>query len=178
MYKALIPLVFTISLAFAQGFINPIIPGFNPDPSITRKGDDFYLATSSFEYFPGVPIYHSKDLVHWTLIGHALHRESQLDLSKAQSSQGIYAPTIRYDSLTDKFYMTTTNVYEWNHGGDNFYVTADDPAGPWSDPIIVRPPGEDKDWWYDPDLYFEGDKVYYSREEGTAFDGVIVLAEN
>ena len=75
---------------------NPIIQGYHPDPSVCRVGDDFYLVNSSFEYFPGVPIYHSKDLVNWELIGNVLDRESQLPLKGTTSWLGIYAPTIRY----------------------------------------------------------------------------------
>ena len=77
-------------------FRNPVIPGFYPDPSLCRVGRDFYLVTSSFEYFPGVPIFHSRDLVHWQQIGHVLSRKSQLDLAGVASSGGIYAPTLRY----------------------------------------------------------------------------------
>src|SRR6476646_4443914 len=84
-------------------FDNPILPGMYPDPSICRVGDDFYLAASSFEYFPGVPIFHSRDLVHWRQIGHVLTRASQLDLAGVYSSGGIYAPTLRHHD--GRFYM-------------------------------------------------------------------------
>ena len=106
----------------------------NPDPSICRVGADFYLVTSSFEYFPGVPIFHSRDLVNWTQIGHVLTRERQLDLAGVYSSGGIYAPTLRHHA--GRFYMITTLVGSPNHGG-NFFVTAEDPRGPWSDPIWI-----------------------------------------
>ena len=136
-------------------YANPIIPGFNPDPSICRVGDDFYLATSSFEYFPGVPIYHSTDLVHWKMIGHALGRPSQLSLDDSECSGEIYAPTLRYHDGT--FYMVTTLV----GGPGNFIVTAKNPAGPWSEPHwIAKSPG------IDPSLFFEDDgKVYMSGNE-------------
>ncbi|GAB2762447.1 glycoside hydrolase family 43 protein [Streptomyces bullii] len=111
-------------------FANPVIPGFHPDPSICRAGDDYYLACSSFEYFPGVPIFHSRDLVHWTQIGNVLDRLSQLRLPlDTPSSAGIYAPTLRHHD--GRFWLITTNV---NDGG-NLLFTATDPAGPWSDPI-------------------------------------------
>ena len=114
------------SVKYNETYTNPVIPGGFPDPSICRVGDDYYTVHSSFEYFPGVPIFHSKDLVHWKLIGYCLTRKSQLPLHKMRYSGGIYAPTIRcHDGL---FYMITTNV----DGGGNFYVTAKDPAGPWS----------------------------------------------
>ncbi|HOP97113.1 MAG TPA: glycoside hydrolase family 43 protein [Verrucomicrobiota bacterium] len=136
-------------------FRNPILPGFYPDPSICRAGDDYYLVTSSFEYFPGVPIFHSRDLVHWRQIGHVLTRKSQLNLEKRQSSHGIFAPTIRYHEGT--FYMITTHVY----GGGNFYVTATNAAGPWSDPVWLDREG------IDPSLFFDDDgKVYYTRQVG------------
>ena len=131
-------------------FRNPIIPGFYPDPSVCRVGEDYYLVTSTFEFFPGVPVFHSRDLVHWEQIGHALTRTSQLPLREAPPSGGIYAPTIRYHEGV--FYMVTTNV---SYGG-NFYVTATDPAGPWSDPIYVDQAG------IDPSLLFDDDgKVYF-----------------
>ena len=130
------------------GYSNPVIPGFNPDPSVCRVGDDYYLVTSTFQYFPGVPVYHSKDLIHWKQIGNCLTRKSQLDLKNANCSGGIYAPTIRYHDGT--FYMVTTNV----SGKGNFFVTTTDPAGEWSDPIWLEQGG------IDPTLYFEDGKTY------------------
>jgi alpha-N-arabinofuranosidase len=123
---------------------NPILPGFYPDPSICRVGEDFYLVNSSFAYFPGIPISHSRDLVHWEQIGNVLDRPSQLPLEGAGISRGIFAPTIRYHS--GLFYVVCTNV---DHGG-NFVVTAEDPAGPWSEPVWLRDaPG------IDPSLFFD-----------------------
>jgi alpha-N-arabinofuranosidase len=129
-------------------FHNPIIPGFYPDPSICRVGKDYYLATSTFEYFPGVPIFHSRDLVNWRQIGHCLTRASQLNLEKAKPSAGIYAPTLRYHG--GLFYMVVMNVSI----GRTFIVTATDPAGPWSDPIYVQTGG-------DPSLFFDDDGKCY-----------------
>ena len=133
---------------------NPIIPGFHPDPSICRAGDDFYLANSSCEYFPGVPIFHSRDLVHWEQIGHVLTRPSQLNLDGVKASAGIYAPTLRYHDGV--FYMITTLVGQGAH--KNFFVTAADPRGPWSEPMLLtNAPG------IDPSLFFDDDgKVYYT----------------
>ena len=136
-------------------FANPILSGMNPDPSICRVGADFYLVTSSFEYFPGVPIYHSRDLTSWTQIGHVLAREGQLDLTGVYSSGGIYAPTLRHHA--GRFYMITTLVGTPKRGG-NFYVTADDPRGPWSDPIWIDKEG------FDPSLLFADGEVYYLRD--------------
>lgn len=151
--------------AAPQTYTNPVIPGFHPDPSICRVGNDYYLATSSFEYYPGVPIFHSRDLVNWRQLGHALHRPSQIDLSGLRSSQGIYAPSLRCHDGT--FYMITTNV-----GKDgNFYVTAKDPAGPWSEPIKIR---EGNDAGIDPSLLFDTDgKVYFTRHGGGERGGVV-----
>ena len=123
---------------------NPVIPGFYSDPSITRVEDDYYLVTSTFEYFPGVPVFHSKDLVNWKQIGHAIHRTDQLP-----DGLNIFAATLRYNDGI--FYMITTNI----GGKGNFFVTATDPAGPWSDPVWVNVPG------IDPDLFFDDNgKVY------------------
>ncbi|MBH1941130.1 glycoside hydrolase family 43 protein [Mobilitalea sibirica] len=144
---------------------NPILPGFYPDPSICRVEDDYYLVTSTFAYFPGVPIFHSKDLIHWKQIGNILDREEQINLTKAEHSGGIFAPTIRYHKGT--FYMITTNV---SHGG-NFIVTATDPAGPWSNPYFIK--GAEG---IDPSLFFDDDgKCYYTgtreRREGAKYFG-------
>ncbi|CRZ35303.1 alpha-N-arabinofuranosidase [Herbinix hemicellulosilytica] len=144
---------------------NPILPGFYPDPSICRVGSDYYLVTSTFAYFPGVPIFHSKDLVNWKQIGNILDRREQIELSGVRLSQGIYAPTIRYHDGT--FYMITTNV----SGGGNFIVTAKDPAGPWSDPYFIE--GAQG---IDPSLFFDDDgRCYYigtkKRREGGKYYG-------
>lgn len=141
----------------ARQYTNPILPGFYPDPSICRVGSDYYLVTSSFEYFPGIPIFHSRDLVSWRQIGHVLTRPSQLALSGVESSQGIFAPTIREHAGT--FYVVSTNV----SAGGSFLVTARDPAGPWSDPIWVR----EGEFTMDPSLAFTSDgRVLYLRHSG------------
>jgi beta-xylosidase len=126
-----------------SGFRNPIIPGFHPDPSVCRYGDQYVLVTSSFTYFPGVPVFRSPDLINWTQVGSALDRESQLDLSgtAAWSSGGVFAPTVRYHD--GQLWMVTT-VFNGT-GMETFFVTAADPAGPWSDPIPVAVVGIDPD---------------------------------
>jgi xylan 1,4-beta-xylosidase len=111
----------------------PVISGFHPDPSVIRSGEDYYLVTSSFEYFPGVPLFHSTDLTEWTQIGHVLSRPSQLDVSAARPSGGVYAPTIRKHG--GRYWMITTNVSD---GPGQILVSAADPAGPWSDPVRIR----------------------------------------
>ncbi|GAA3661388.1 glycoside hydrolase family 43 protein [Lentzea roselyniae] len=111
----------------------PVIPGMHPDPSVCRVGEDYYLVCSSFEYFPGIPVFHSRDLVNWTQIGNALDRTSQLLLTaETPSSAGIYAPTLRHHD--GRFHLIVTSV---SHGGGNMVFTATDPAGPWSDPIML-----------------------------------------
>lgn len=136
---------------------NPVVAGFFPDPSITRRGDDYYMVMSSFSYTPGLPILHSTDLVNWQLIGHALNRSSQADMAGMQVSRGIFAPTIRYHDGT--FYLITTVVDK----GGNFILTATDPAGPWSDPIWL-PEVEG----IDPDIFFDDDGKVYISHNGEA----------
>ncbi|MER6069660.1 glycoside hydrolase family 43 protein [Streptomyces sp. NPDC001817] len=126
---------------------NPVIPGFHPDPSVCRMDDDYYLVCSSFEYFPGIPVFHSRDLVNWTQIGNALDRPSQLRLPRDMpSSGGIYAPTLRHHD--GRFWLIVTNVGD----GGNMLFTATDPAGPWSDPVrLPGVPGIDPDLAWDED---------------------------
>jgi alpha-N-arabinofuranosidase len=129
-----------------QYYRNPVIPGFHPDPTICRVGEDYYLAVSSFTYFPGVPLFHSRDLVNWRPLGHVLTRPSQLPPAAQAHSEGIYAPTLRHDGK--RFYLITTNV----GNGGNFMVTADQIDGPWSDPVFLQDaPG------IDPSLFFDDD---------------------
>jgi hypothetical protein len=133
-------------------FAEPIIPGFYPDPSVCRVGDDYFLAASSFEYFPGVPIFRSRDLHHWEQIGHALTRRTQFRLRGGGASRGIYAPTLRHhDGL---FWLITTNVNDYT--GGQVLVTATDPAGPWSEPVFI--PGA---VGIDPDLTWDDDGTCY-----------------
>jgi xylan 1,4-beta-xylosidase len=136
-------------------FRNPILAGFYPDPSIVRVDEDYYLVNSSFAYSPGVPIFHSKDLIHWKSLGSILISPKQLPLEKQRTSRGIYAPTIRYhDGL---FYLITTLV----DVRGNFIVTAKNPAGPWSEPILLPEIGG-----IDPDIFFDDDgKVYIAHNE-------------
>ncbi|MBN2501451.1 MAG: glycoside hydrolase family 43 protein [Anaerolineales bacterium] len=146
---------------------NPIIPGFYPDPSICRVGEDYYLVTSTFEFFPGLPIFHSCDLVHWRQIGHVLDRPSQLPLDGVRYSRGLYAPTIRYHDGT--YYVINTLVDGKKEKG-NFIVTATDPAGPWSEPYwLADAPG------IDPSLLFDDDgRAWYTGNREPAqveFDG-------
>lgn len=164
MMKKITILSFAVSICCslcAQKYHNPIISGFHPDPSICKVGDNFYLVNSSFQYFPGVPIYNSKDLIHWKQIGNVLDRPSQLPLNGASSWLGIYAPTIRYSDGI--YFMITTNV----GNGGNFLVTAANPQGPWSEPIWLEQQG------IDPSLYFENGRCYMVSNP----DNTITLCE-
>ncbi len=144
---------------------NPIMPGFYPDPSICAVGGDYYLVNSSFAYFPGLPVMHSRDLLHWEQIGNVLDRQSQLPLENAGLSQGLFAPTIRYHK--GLFYVICTNVTR----GGNFVVTAENPEGPWSEPHFLKDAGG-----IDPSLFFDEDgKCYYigthPNPDGCRYDG-------
>lgn len=134
----------------ADTFKNPIFPGFYPDPGIIRVGEDYYLVHSTFSYFPGVPIFHSKDLVNWRQLGHILDRPEQLDLDGLGVSRGIFAPTINHHEGI--FYMVTTLI----DNGGNFVVTATDPAGPWSNPVWLPQVNG-----IDPSLFFDDDDKAY-----------------
>lgn len=135
---------------------NPILRGFHPDPSILCVGDDYYIATSTFEWFPGVQIYHSKDLVRWELIAHPLSRRSQLDMIGEDNSCGVWAPCLSYDNGT--FYLIYTDVksfigtFKDTH---NYLVTAQNIQGPWSDPVYLNSSG------FDPSLFHDRDGRKY-----------------
>lgn len=145
---------------------NPVLPGFFPDPSAIRVGEDYYLVTSSFEYFPGVPIFRSKNLADWEQIGHVLTRKEQIDLSQRRSSMGIFASTLRYHE--GLFYLVTTDVM----GIGNFFVTASDPAGPWSDPIRLPYGG------IDPSLMLDDDgRVFVTVQNGSGEESHIIQYE-
>ncbi|MEM9305545.1 MAG: glycoside hydrolase family 43 protein [Pseudomonadota bacterium] len=133
---------------------NPVIAGFAPDPSIERVGEDYYLINSTFEYFPGIPVFHSRDLVNWTLLSYALSDPAAVDLDRITSGGGIHAATIRHHDGV--FYVITTNNVDGNL--INFVVTATDPAGPWSAPQVIEgAPG------IDPSLFFDDDgRVWYT----------------
>ncbi len=129
----------------ADHYRNPILAGFYPDPSICRVGDDYYLVNSTFAYFPGLPVFHSRDLVNWEQIGHVIDRPHQLDYSQVTITHGLFAPALSHHNGT--FYLVCTMI----DGGGNFLVTATNPAGPWSDPIWLKFDG------IDPSLFFDDD---------------------
>lgn len=136
---------------------NPLLRGFYPDPSICRKGEDYYIVTSTFEYFPAIPVFHSRDFVHWHQIGNVLTRKEQIDLEGLNASRGIYASSIFYHEKRNLFYVMTTRVGNAPYRENvNFLVWAEDPAGPWSDPVVIE--GAEG---IDPSLVFDGERTYY-----------------
>lgn len=151
LFILLLSVTFGVCKIYSQGYRNPVLPGFHADPSVCRAGDDFYLVNSTFQYFPGVPVYHSKDLIHWQQIGACLTRPSQVNLEGTDQNSGIYAPTIRYHE--GRFYMITTVFPSRKH----FYVYTDDPAGEWSDPITI----DFTTGSCDPTLFFDEGKCYF-----------------
>ena len=133
---------------------NPILPGFRPDPSIVRRGDDYYIVTSTFEWFPGVKIHHSRDLIHWREIGYALTRQSQLDLRGVVGSGGVWAPSLSFHD--GQFWLIYTNVRNWGKGHPFkdigiYLTTAKDILGPWSEPVVLNSIG------FDPSLFHDDD---------------------
>ena len=139
-------------------YANPILQGFYPDPSITRVGDDYYLVHSTFTWFPGIPIFHSRDLVNWTQIGNAIDRPDQLDFKALGLSRGVFAPDISWHDGT--FYILNTCV----DCGDNFVITAKNPAGPWSNPVWLP----ELEGAIDPSLFFDEDGQRVGRQQRPA----------
>lgn len=149
--------------------LNPVVRGFAPDPSICRVGSDYFLATSSLDWSPGIPIRHSTDLVHWSTIGHAVTRPAQYRRDRQPGPLRLYAPTLRHHD--GMFHLACTNV---SQGQGNFLISAADPAGPWSDAVWV-----DQDA-FDPSLTFDGDVAYFTRRTivpGKEGSGPIVQAQ-
>ncbi|MFA9380370.1 MAG: family 43 glycosylhydrolase, partial [Acetanaerobacterium sp.] len=133
---------------------NPILPGFNPDPSIIRTGEDYYLVTSSFEWFPGVPLYHSRDLDHWELVDYLLKTKEYLDLTGAKPSRGVWAPGLSYCAQEKRFYLIYSNVHnqnKWMFDVDNYMIWTDDIRGEWSKPAYLNSSG------FDPSLFHDDD---------------------
>ena len=158
---------------------NPILRGFNPDPSIIRVGDDFYMATSTFEWFPGVQIHHSTDLINWELIARPLNRKSQLDMLGVPDSCGVWAPCLSYDQGT--FYLIYSNVKSFDgvwKDTPNYLVTTRDIREDWSEPIFLNASGFDGSLFHDAD----GKKWYSSmlvdHRKGKFFGGIIMQEYN
>ncbi|POH66640.1 glycoside hydrolase family 43 protein [Cryobacterium zongtaii] len=129
-------------------FSNPVISGFHPDPSVCRVGDDYYLAVSSFTFLPGIPIFHSTNLIDWEPIGHVFDRPGVIDLAGLHVSDGLWAPTIRHHA--GLFYVVTT-ITRGRQGATTILATAAEPDGPWSDPVVLEAEG------IDPSLFFDDD---------------------
>jgi beta-xylosidase len=138
---------------------NPLIPGFNPDPSIVKVGEDYYLSTSTFEYLPGLPIYHSRDLINWKVIGHVVTREGQLQMFGVPTGGGAWAPTIRHHDGV--FYVVVTDAM----GRGTMIFTAENPAGPWSDGLVTDIDG------IDPDLAWTAEGTCYMTFSGLILSG-------
>lgn len=151
LYQTIFIFLLASQISLAQISIpNPILTGFYPDPSITKVGKDYYLIASTFSYFPGIPIFQSRDLKNWKQIGNAIHRNSQMDFMGERMTRGLFAPSISYHKGT--FYIVCTDI---DHEG-NFVVTAKNPAGPWSNPVkIPQVRG------IDPSIYFDDDDKAY-----------------
>lgn len=149
LYYLVLPVILFSNARAQMTLRNPILPGFYPDPAICRVGTDYYMVTSTFVYFPGIPVFHSKDLNNWKQIGSAIDRTSQMDFMGEQISRGLFAPAISYNNGT--FYITCTNI----DNGGNFIITAKSPSGPWSDPVYIK---EAKG--IDPSLFFDGGNAF------------------
>lgn len=159
---------------------NPILPGFNPDPCICRKGDDYYIVVSSFEWFPGLPIYHSKDLSNWELYTHVLNDDKAVDLKKLPSAKGVWAPCLTYCKEEELFYVVYGVMNSMNaryFDVDNYVITAKDIKGPWSEPVYIHSSGFDASIIHDDD----GRKYIVSLEwetrEGYEKPGAICMVE-
>ena len=154
---------------------NPILKGFNPDPSIVRVGGDYYIATSTFEWYPGVQIHHSKDLVNWRLVAQPLNRKELLDMRGNADSCGIWAPCLSYDN--DRFYLIYTDVKR--HDGSfkdshNYLTTCETIDGIWSDPIYLNSSGFDPSLFHDEDRKWFLNMVWDYRPGNNPFGGILL----
>ena len=159
---------------------NPVLPGFNPDPCICRRGGDFYLAVSSFEWFPGVPVYHSKDLKHWELYANALTDPHTVDLRGLPSAKGIWAPCLTYCREDDLFYLVYGIMHSMNaryFDISNYLITARDPAGPWSEPVYLHSMGFDASLFHDDDGRKYLAALEWETREGHEKPGPISIME-
>ncbi len=159
---------------------NPIFPGFNPDPSICRKGDDYFIAVSTFEWFPGIPIYHSKDLKNWELYTHVLTDDTVVDLKKLPSAKGIWAPCLTYCVAEDLFYVAYGVMNSMNaryFDVDNFLITSKDIKGGWSKPVYLHSAGFDASVFHDDDGKKWITVLDWETREGYEKPGVISLVK-
>lgn len=158
--------------------VNPVLPGFNPDPSFLRVGDDYYLATSTFEWFPGVQLYHSKDLVNWKQLPHPLTRTSQLNLMGNPDSGGVWAPCLTYDN--GLFFLIYTDVktrFGAFRDTHNYLTVAENIEGPWSEPIFINSSGFDPSLFHDDDAKKWVTNRLWDHRKGKGPIGGIILQE-
>lgn len=159
---------------------NPIFKGFNPDPSICRKGDDFYCAVSSFEWFPGIPVYHSKDLKNWELLTHILTKKSQVDLRKLSSAKGIWAPCLTYCKDENMFYIVYGVMNSMNaryFDCNNYVMKAENIEGSWSEPVYIHSAGFDASMFHDDDGRKYVCSLEWETRDGYEKPGAICLCE-
>lgn len=156
---------------------NPILTGFNPDPCICRKGEDYYIAVSSFEWMPGIPVYHSKNLKKWRLITHILTDEQNTYLGRLPTGQGIWAPCITYCEADELFYVVYGSVVPNGTNIDNYLITAKNIMGPWSEPVYLQSSGFDASLFHDDDGRKWLVSLEWERREGYQKPGAICMAE-
>ncbi len=160
--------------------MNPILPGFNPDPCICRKGEDYYLAVSTFEWLPGIPVYHSRDLKNWELYSHVFTEGHSIDLRRLPSAKGIWAPCLTYCEEEDLFYVVYGVMNSMNaryFDVDNYLITAKDLRGPWSEPVYLHSAGFDASLFHDRDGRKYVVSLDWETRAGYEKPGVICLAE-
>lgn len=159
---------------------NPILPGFNPDPCICRKGNDYYLAVSSFEWMPGIPVYHSRDLKNWELYTHVLTDEARADLRKLPSAKGVWAPCLTYCEEEELFYVVCGVMNSMNaryFDIDNYLITAKNICGPWSAPVYLHSAGFDASLLSDDDGRKWIVSLEWETREGYEKPGAVCLVE-
>ena len=159
---------------------NPIFKGFNPDPCICRKGDDYYIAVSTFEWMPGIPVYHSKDMKNWELYTHVLTDDEEVDLKKLPSAKGIWAPCLTYCEQEDLFYVVYGVMNSMNaryFDVDNYVITAKDIRGPWSKPVYLHSAGFDASMFHDDDGRKWVVSLEWETREGYEKPGAICMIE-
>ncbi len=159
---------------------NPILPGFHPDPCICRKGDDYYIAVSTFEWLPGIPIYHSRDLKHWELYTHVLTDDTRIDLKRLPSAKGVWAPCLTYCEKEDLFYVVYGVMNSMNaryFDVDNYIISAEDIKGPWSVPVYLHSAGFDASILHDDDGRKWIVSLEWETREGYEKPGAICMVE-
>ncbi len=159
---------------------NPILPGFNPDPCIIRVEDDYYIATSTFEWFPAIAIYHSKDLKNWHLLTHIINNEKDIDLRLLESAKGVWAPDLIYDKNREMFIVSFTRMASMNaryFDLDNYFVESKSIMGPWSKPYYLNSVGFDPSFFIDDDNKYYITSLQWEFRDGYEKPGTIVLQE-